>query len=223
MAEAALPFLSFKYSGSTRITPSISRKQRRTDESAHFFPAEPVEHYGRRFTKDLCVEKPGQMPLDALTNGHADLLSKCNEDCVCQTDKIAHAVHLECLSSWRCRHGCWGEKMHIDSLGASNVNYQSWNLLPYFFSTFERLNLHIYVIYKLYASHILFSPLIRHLNPSCHWRLWSVVTQRWLHGPSVKGSTSLPPVRLYGPGLQLRGCNHVSLTVTMQQLYGGNQ
>lgn len=79
--------------------------------------------------------------------------------------------------------------MHIDSLGASNVIYQSWNLLPYLFSMFERLNLHIYVIYKLYASHIFFS-LIRHLNPSCHWRLWSVVTQRWLHGPS--GSTSHP-------------------------------
>lgn len=32
-----------------------------------------------------------------------------------------------------------------------------------------------------------------------------------------------PPVRLYGPGLQLRGCNHGWLTVTVQYLYGGNQ
>lgn len=72
MVKAVLPFLSFRYSGSTRITPSISR-QTDTDTDRQLNGSNTL---GKDLLKGLYVEKPRQMPLNVLTNGSANLLSK---------------------------------------------------------------------------------------------------------------------------------------------------
>lgn len=66
--------------------------------------------------------------VNLMAHTKSDLLTGCTKDCICQISKIAHALHLSCLSSWIC-------SIYVDYQDVQNKMcrcaeffiYQTWN------------------------------------------------------------------------------------------------